>query len=115
MAEKIESGTVSISIRLDKNVKKDAEILFSELGMNMTTAFNIFLRRCLMEKKIPFEVGIRGSNTEIKATFEETETVKNAEKQKLPPFDMDFVISKMKEVGYRNSEGLLILPKYYDE
>ena len=30
-------------------------------------------------------------------------------------FDIDFIISKMKEVGYRNSEGILILPKYYDE
>jgi len=30
-------------------------------------------------------------------------------------FDIDFIISRMKEVGHRNSEGLLILPRYYDE
>ena len=30
-------------------------------------------------------------------------------------FDMDLAIRSMKKVGYRNSEGLLILPKYYDE
>jgi len=30
-------------------------------------------------------------------------------------FDIDFIISKMKEVGYRSSEGYIVLPKYYDD
>jgi addiction module RelB/DinJ family antitoxin len=63
MNEKIESGTISISIRLDKEIKKGAEVLFSELGMNMTSAINVFLRRCLMENKIPFEIGLRRPGT----------------------------------------------------
>jgi len=58
MAEKDGSGTVNICIRMDKGVKKDAERLFSELGINMTTAVSIFLRRCIMENRIPFEVGL---------------------------------------------------------
>ena len=30
-------------------------------------------------------------------------------------FDVDFIISRMKEVGHRDSEGYLVLPKYYDD
>ena len=79
MAEKIESGTVSISVRLDREVKKNAEFLFSELGMNMTTAINIFLRHCLMENKIPFEVGLHTLNAETIAAIEELEAMRKGE------------------------------------
>ena len=34
---------------------------------------------------------------------------------KYEELDTDFVIKAMKKVGHRNSEGLLILPKYYDD
>jgi DNA-damage-inducible protein J len=43
-------------MRLDREIKENAEILFKELGMNMTTAFNIFVRQSLRLGKIPFEV-----------------------------------------------------------
>ena len=79
MAEKNEADTVSISIRLDKNIKKESEFLFSELGMNMTTAVNIFLRRCLMENKIPFEVGLNKPNAKTIAAIEELEAMKRGE------------------------------------
>jgi DNA-damage-inducible protein J len=75
MTEKIESGTVNISIRLDMNLKKEVEFLFSEIGMNMTTAINIFLRRCLMENKIPFEIGLRRPNKETIEAIEEIEAM----------------------------------------
>ena len=79
MSEKIESGTVMISLRLDKNVKRDAEALFSEIGINMTTAVNIFLRRCLAENRIPFEVGIRRPNAETIEAIEEIEAMRRGE------------------------------------
>ena len=75
MDEKIESGTITISIRLDMKIKKDVEVLFSELGLNMTSAINIYLRRCLMEKKIPFEIGLRRPNAETKEAIEEVEAM----------------------------------------
>ena len=50
------AGTTNISIRMDKDVKAQAEAFFSELGMNLTTAFNIFVRQSLREGKIPFEI-----------------------------------------------------------
>ncbi len=47
---------VNINIRMDETVKKQAEELFGELGLNMTTAFNMFVRQALNRGGIPFEV-----------------------------------------------------------
>jgi DNA-damage-inducible protein J len=46
----------NINIRMDETVKQQAESLFSELGLNMTTAFNIFVRQAIRQRKIPFEI-----------------------------------------------------------
>lgn len=46
----------SVSIRMDEKLKKDAEELFSEFGMNMTTAVTIFLKAVVRQRKIPFEI-----------------------------------------------------------
>jgi len=79
MVEKNESGMTCISVRLDKDIKRDSESLFSELGINMTTAINIFLRRCLMENRIPFEVGLYRPNAETAAAIEEVEAMRRGE------------------------------------
>ena len=39
----MKNSTTNITIRIDKKLKKQAETLFSELGMNISTAFNVFL------------------------------------------------------------------------
>jgi addiction module RelB/DinJ family antitoxin len=46
----------SINIRIDENVKSQAEILFSELGLSTSAAFNIFVRQAIREQAIPFQV-----------------------------------------------------------
>ncbi len=48
--------TINVTIRLDKEVKENAEKLFNDLGMNLSTAFNIFARQALRQGKIPFEI-----------------------------------------------------------
>lgn len=45
-----------INIRIDEALKEKAELLFEDLGLNMTTAFNIFIRQSIREGGIPFEV-----------------------------------------------------------
>ena len=52
----MKNTTVNVTMRLDREIKENAEILFKELGMNMTTAFNVFVRQSLRLGKIPFEV-----------------------------------------------------------
>ena len=48
--------TTNISIRMDADLKAQADELFNDLGMNLTTAFNIFVRQSLREGGIPFEI-----------------------------------------------------------
>jgi DNA-damage-inducible protein J len=71
----IVADTTNISIRLDVELKKQAEQLFSELGMNMTTAFNIFLRQAVRQQRIPFDVALEVPNAETIAAMEEAERI----------------------------------------
>lgn len=45
-----------ISLRVDDAVKREAETIFEEIGLSMTTAINIFLKAVAREKRIPFEL-----------------------------------------------------------
>ena len=47
-----------VSIRIDDELKNRAETLFEELGMNMTTAFIIFIKAALRQNGIPFDLSI---------------------------------------------------------
>lgn len=67
--------TTNISIRMDTDLKAQADALFNELGMNLTTAFNIFVRQSLREGGIPFEVKLGQPNKETIAAMLEAEKI----------------------------------------
>jgi DNA-damage-inducible protein J len=46
----------NVNIRMDASLKRQAEALFTELGINMTTAFNIFVRQTVRQQRIPLEI-----------------------------------------------------------
>ena len=48
--------SASVTVRIDENLKKQAEILFNDMGLNMTTAFNLFVKAVVRQNKIPFEI-----------------------------------------------------------
>ena len=48
--------TINVTIRLERELKEQAENMFSSFGMNLSTAFNIFARQALRQGKIPFEI-----------------------------------------------------------
>lgn len=58
----------TFSIRMDEKLKKEFDSLVEEMGMNATTAFNIFARAVVREKKIPFEINTSESKKEQKLT-----------------------------------------------
>ena len=64
-------ATTNLNIRTDKIVKEQAEELFSELGLNMTTAINIFLRTAIREHGIPFELKLDVPNDTTTAAIDE--------------------------------------------
>ena len=59
-------------------LKAQADALFTELGMNLTTAFNIFVRQSLREGGIPFEVRLEQPNKETVAAMLEAERIAKA-------------------------------------
>jgi len=72
-----------INIRIDDNLKEQAEILFEELGLNMSTAFNVFIRQSIRQGGIPFEI-----TTQVDPFFSESnikvlqESIKEASESK---------------------------------
>lgn len=47
---------VNVNIKVEESVKNQSEKIFSEMGLDMTTAVNLFLLATIREKKIPFEI-----------------------------------------------------------
>ena len=48
--------TSNLNIRLDDELKRDAESLFTELGLSMTAAVTLFLKQAVSQGGIPFEI-----------------------------------------------------------
>ena len=63
----------TFSIRMDETLKKQFDSLCSDFGMNATTAFNIFAKAVVRERKIPFEISspIDTTGADAKAAFNE--------------------------------------------
>lgn len=49
---------INVNIRMDEDLKKQADYLFNELGLNMSTAVNMFVRQAVRTGGIPFEVTV---------------------------------------------------------
>lgn len=61
----------SINIRIDPDVKAEAQALFSRLGMDMSTAVNIFIRQAIEFGGIPFTIQQKRYNAETEAAIQE--------------------------------------------
>ncbi len=48
--------TANLCVRIDPELKAQAESLFSDLGMSLTTAITVFFRQAVRENRIPFEI-----------------------------------------------------------
>lgn len=73
----------STNIKIDQEIKEQAQKLFASLGLDMTTAVNIFLRQAIKEQAIPFRIGEPLPNAEtLEALAEVADMKKNPEKYK---------------------------------
>jgi len=64
-------ATVNMSIRMDAELKKQADAMLSDMGLNMTTAMNMFLRQVVRQGRIPFEIATDIPNSETIAAIKE--------------------------------------------
>ena len=73
------SESTSMSFRLDKNLKKEADALFKKLGLNTSVALNMFLTQSVREQSIPFTVTTEVPNSKLLEALEEGRKIMNGE------------------------------------
>lgn len=69
-------ANTNINIRMDSDLKNQFEAFCADMGMTMTTAFNIFARKVVREYRIPFEIGAENPNKETLEAVDEVKRMK---------------------------------------
>ena len=69
-------GKISTTIRTDQDVKQQAQRIFSGLGMDMSTAVNIFFHQVVRINGLPFEVTMDAPKAETLAALQEVQQMK---------------------------------------
>ena len=64
------------TINIDDNTKKEAQELLKDMGMNLSTAVNVFLKQLVKEQRIPFEIGNPRPSQELLEALREVEKMK---------------------------------------
>ena len=64
------------TINIDDNTKKEAQELLKDMGMNLSTAVNVFLKQLVKEQRIPFEIGNPRPSQELLEALKEVEEMK---------------------------------------
>lgn len=67
--------TVPTQVRIDEELKKQAVELFSQLGMDMSSAMNIFLKQCVLRGGLPFQVELPQYNSHVLEAMEEAKRI----------------------------------------
>ena len=68
-------STANLTVRIDAGIKSEAEKLFEDLGMSISTAFNIFLRQAVRVQAIPFAISRGITNRTTLAAMREAEQI----------------------------------------
>ena len=71
------SNAINMSFRVDKTLKKQADELFKQLGMNTSVALNMFLTQSVREQGIPFVPTMEVPNVRLISALEEVEKIEN--------------------------------------
>jgi len=74
------ANTTNLNIRIDEELKRQADAIFSELGLNMSTAINMFLRYSVRYGGIPFELRVEKPNAETLAAIDDVNNNRNMSK-----------------------------------
>ena len=89
------NNVTSVSFRINSELKQQADALFQALGLNMTTAFNMFLTQSVREGRIPFESTINVPNSDTIAAMIEAIQLENDPKTK--KYDVEDALKELKQ------------------
>ena len=67
--------STNLNIRVDSNLKKEAENLFKKLGLNMSSAINVFLAQSVREQAIPFEIYVEKPSKKLTKALKEADKI----------------------------------------
>ena len=76
------ANTTNVTIRIDKALRDQAEELFADFGLNMTSAYIMFIKQALREQRIPFEIRRDTPNETTIAAIKEVEQMESDENAK---------------------------------
>ena len=78
----------NFSVRIDSEVKTQSEAIFNDLGLNLTTAINVFLRKAIQAGGFPFDVRLDTPSKETLLAIQEAENISQDIKSgKRRPYD----------------------------
>lgn len=81
-------ATVQTQIRIEEDIKKQAMELFNQLGIDMSSAVNMFLRQSIMRGGLPFSVEIPRYKPEVVEAMEEAKRIsKNPDTKRYGSFE----------------------------
>ena len=76
-------NTTNLNVRVDSTLKQESDMLFKELGLNMSTAINMFLTKCVKTSSIPFKIEEPTPSKEFEKALKELDyMMKHPEKYK---------------------------------
>lgn len=90
-------GTTNITMRMDEDLKAKAEELFNDLGLNMSSAFTIFIKQALREQRIPFMISRELPNEETLEALEEVRKMKEDSSIGKKYSDVDIMLKELLE------------------
>lgn len=70
----------NVNIRMDETLKQQFERLCNELGLNMSTAFNVFAKTMVRQQRIPFEIALNTPNAETLTAIDDVNHGRNLSK-----------------------------------
>ena len=60
------TGATNLNIRIDRNLKKQADDILGRMGMNLSTAVNVFVRQVVRERAIPFKISLSEDESAVR-------------------------------------------------
>ena len=68
-------AAANFTVRIDSEVKSQSEAIFNDLGLNLTTAINVFLRKAIQAGGFPFDVRLDATSKESLLAIQEAEAI----------------------------------------
>ena len=87
------AATINVTFRLDKSLKEQADEFFSQLGLSLNSAVNMFIKQSLRERQLPFRPSLNTPNAETIAAFKEADRM--LKDPNLKTYDVDELLSDL--------------------